>query len=193
MNNKLFILLFCCVVFVTACTPSKNSSKVKEETTKEETEAQTLELIESEEKIAALMKELKQMEDKLKEQEEAIEYFPIMANLTREFIQAHTTGNKEILVGMLSDDLLLVEKENSLFVDVDGYEWLLFSKDSKTKYVDWVIQGYSFDRKQMTMSVHTREFFEDENGEPEAPPTFLSLTFKKFEDSWKITSLTFDV
>ena len=193
MNKKLFILLFCCVVFVTACTPSKNSSQVKEEATKEETEELTLKLNEKEQKIASLTKELQQMDDKMKEHEEAMENFVFISNLTREFIQAHTKGDKEKLAEMLSDELFLVESDEGLFVNVDGYEWLLFPNESKTKYVDWVIQGYSFDREQMTMAVHTREFFEDENGEPEAPPTFLSLTFKKFNDSWKITSLAFDV
>ena len=193
MKNKRLLLLFFCLVFITACTPAKNSSQVSGESSPKVTEELTLKLKESEEKIAVLTKELQQMKDKIKEHDEAMDNFVFISNLTREFIQAHTTGDKEKLAEMLSDELFLVESDDGLFVNVDGYEWLLFSNDSKSKYVDWVIQGYSFDREQMTMAVHTREFFETVNGEPEAPPTFLSLTFKKINDSWKITSLAFDV
>lgn len=193
MKIKLIPLLLSSLVIITACTSTKNSSLVSEENTQKATEELTLKLNESEQKIVALTKELEQMEARMKEHDEAMENFVFISNLTREFIQAHTTGDKEKLTEMLSTDLNLVEKDNDLYVDVDGFEWQLFSKDSKSIYVDWVIQGYSYDLEQMMMTVHTREFFEDETGEPEAPPTFLSLTFKKFEDSWKITSLAFDV
>ncbi len=193
MTKRLFILFICCIAFVTACTPSKNSSQINEETLLEDKEELKIKLKESEEKIAALTKEFKQMEDQLKEQEEAIEYFPLISNLTREFIQAHTTGDKGKLSEMLADELILADRENELYVIDDSMEWLLFSNERKIKMVDWVLQGYSYDRVNKTMTVYTREFLENANGEPDSPPTFLSLTFQMFGDTWKITSLAFDV
>ena len=192
MNKKLFLLIFCCILFVTACTPSKNNSQVNGENKREETEELTLQLKESEEKVAALTKELQQLEDKMKAQEEGMEYFPIIANLTREFIQAHTAGDKEKLAEMLSDELELIEKEDGLYILVDNFEWPIYYKDS-IKLDDWVIQGYDYDRENNAMNIFTREFLIEANGEPVAPPTFLQLTFKKFDDTWKITSLAFDV
>jgi len=193
MKKRLLILLTCCIVFATACTPSKNTSQNKEESLLKDKEELTLKLNESEEKIAVLTEELKQMEEKLKEQEEASEYFPIISNLTREFIQAHTTGDKEKIIGMLSDELILAERDNGLYVIDDSMEWLLYSNDRKTKMVDWVLQGHSYDRENKTMNIYTREFLENANGEPDSPPTFLVLTFKMVDDTWKISGLAFDV
>ena len=192
MNKKLFLLLFCCVVIVTACTSSKNSTQVNENIALEDTEELTRKLDESEEKIATLTKEIQELQAKYKEQEEGMEYFPIISNLTREFIRAHTTGDKEKIVELLAEDLELIEKEDGLYVLVDNFEWPLYSND-KIKLDDWVIQGYDYDQENNTINIFTREFLVDANEEPVAPPTFLSLTFKKFVDTWKITGLAFDV
>jgi len=55
-----------------------------------------------------------------------------------------------------------------------------------------IIQGYGYYEESEEYSIHIREFFELENGEPVIPPTFLNLYFKNFEGNWKVTSFYFD-
>lgn len=69
----------------------------------------------------------------------------------------------------------------------------MFSPERDTKLTDWVIQGFNYNRENETINIFIREFLVDSKGEPDIPPTFLGLTFKKFGGEWKIISLGFDV
>lgn len=123
------------------------------------------------------------------------EFLPLISDVSREFVKAHTTGDKEKLKKLLSDEMNLVEKDNKIYVKNDGddFEWFLFDPQSEITFDDWVIQGYKYDIEAETFSVHIREFYSDINGESVSPPTFLNLTLKQQENEWIIINLAFDV
>ncbi|WP_160032474.1 nuclear transport factor 2 family protein, partial [Paenibacillus sp. An7] len=122
------------------------------------------------------------------------ENYAFISNISMEFVQAHTTGDMDRLRQLLSDDIVLEEKDNKLYAkDANGDEWLLFNYEKKIHLDDWVIQGYEYDPKSNTFQIFIREFYTDLKGEPEIPPTFLHLSFIKFNEEWKIASIEFDV
>ena len=195
MVRKLMLLIICCFTFLTAC--SKTQSITENESLLEEKNFKLAEqLNEKEENIIELKQNIEQLNLQINDFNQEKEQFVFISNISKEFVQAHTTGDKEKLSQLLSDDVVLVEKENKLYakiVNSDGFEWLLFNNEAKSQFVDWVIQGYDYDGKTNTSNVYIREFYIDSNGEPESPPTFLHLTFKMYNNEWKINSLGFDV
>lgn len=192
MVRKL-LLLICGLTILTACSDDLNEN----ETNLEEKKLKlTEDLKEKEQKIEELNQQIEQLSIQIDDFNMEKEQYVFVSNNSREFVEAHTSGDKEKLAQLLSDEVVLVEKENKLFARVNSsseYEWNLFNKDAKREFVDWVIQGYNYDSKTKSFNIAIREFYLDSNGEPESPPTFLYLTFKLYNNEWKIDSLAFDV
>lgn len=182
--KKLLTLLICSLLLITACSSTAETSQTDELTNK---------LKESEAKITALIQKNQQLENEVNRYKEGMEHFPYISNLSREFVQAHTTGDQEKISQMLSNELKLENRDNKLYVVGHEMEWFLYSPDKKTKLADWVIQGFEYSSDNKTMQVFIREFLVNSKGELDSPPTFLNLTFKKFEDQWKIFRIEFDV
>lgn len=194
MVRKLILLIICGVTLLTAC--SKESITENEILLEDKNVKLAEQLNEKEKKIIELKQNIEQLNLQIDDFNQEKEQFVFISNISKEFVQAHTTGDKEKLSQLLSEDIVLVEKENKLYakiVNSDGFEWLLFNNETKNQFVDWVIQGYGFDGKTNTFNIFIREFYIDSNGEPESPPTFLHLTFKMYNNEWKINSLGFDV
>ena len=188
------LLIICGFTLLTAC--SKEESLNGNESLLEEKNLKLVEqLTDKEKKIIELKKNIEQLNLQIDDFNMEKEHFVFISNISREFIQAHTTGDKEKLSQLLSEDVVLVEKENKLYaiVSSDGFEWLLFNNEAKNQFVDWVIQGYDYDGKTNTFNIFIRELYIDSNGETESPPTFLNLTLKMYNNEWKIDSLGFDV
>jgi len=188
------LLIICGVTLLTAC--SKESITENEILLEEKNVKLAEQLSENEKKIIELKQNIEQLNLQIDDFNQEKEQFVFISNISKEFVQAHTTGDKEKLSQLLSEDIILVEKENKLYakiVNSDGFEWLLFNNETKNQFVDWVIQGYDFDGKTNTFNIFIREFYIDSNGEPESPPTFLNLSFKMYNNEWKINSLGFDV
>lgn len=195
MVRSLLLLIICSFTLLTAC--SKDESFNGNENQLEEKNLELAEqLNEKEKKIKELNQNIDQLNVRIDDFNMEKEHFVFVSNLSKEFVQAHTTGDKDKLLQLLSKDVVLVEKEQKLYARMnnsDGYEWQLFNKEAKNSFVDWVIQGYEYDGKTNTFIIAIREFYLDSNGENESPPTFLILTFKMHNNEWKINSLAFDV
>lgn len=97
------------------------------------------------------------------------------------------------MLNLLSKDIALEERDEKLYVEVSGVEWVLFDYKDKGSLNDWVLQGFDFNSEKNTYSVFIREFYIDENNEPVSPPTFLNLVIEYQDDEWKIIDLGFDV
>jgi hypothetical protein len=195
MVRKLMLLIICGLTLLIAC--SKDETLKGNESLLEETNLKLAEqLNEKDKRIIELKQNIEQLNVQMDNFNMEKEQFVFISNISKEFVQAHTTGDKEKLSQLLSENVVLVEKENNLFariVNSDNFEWLLFNNVTKNQFVDWVIQGYDYDDKTNTFNIYIREFYIDSYGEPESPPTFLSLTFKMYNNEWKIDSLGFDV
>ncbi len=85
------------------------------------------------------------------------------------------------------------ERDNNLYAKINESEWLLFSNEREIKLDDWVIRGHQYFSDNETIRIDIREFYIDLTGTPVTPPTFLSITFKKYINEWKIVSFGFDV
>lgn len=119
--------------------------------------------------------------------------FAFASNSALQFVRAMTTGNREALDEMLSNEFELVNKNKDLYVTVayddNEVEWKLFSPTDH--YKDMVVQGYTYDEEKNTYVIHTRLFYLDSDGNDISPPVFLTLFFQPH--SWKIIDLYFDV
>lgn len=181
--------------FMTACTQTEDTISENESKLNGELQKLSETLNEKENEIKHLAQSKEELNHKIDSFNQEKENFPVISNISREFVQAHTTGDKEKLRELLSDDVNLLEKDSKLYVRINGndYKWLLFDSRSDSTFDDWLIQGYHYDHETDTYNVFIREFFSDINGESVSPPTFLGLTFKYQENEWKIISLGFDV
>ena len=191
MMRKLLVIIICSSFTLLFACSSKDASNGNEE---EITELREL-VKEKEEKIEELTETIEEQTRIINDSNMEKENFPFISQISREFVQAHTTGDKEKLQQLLSEDITLLEKDNSFYatsVNDNDFEWLLYN-EGNSRFVDWVIQGYEYDRKTDTYHIFIREFYVDEIGEPESPPTFLGLTITKYNNEWKISSLAFDV
>lgn len=189
------LLTFCGITLLSACS-NDETLKGNESLLEEKNLKLAEQLNEKEKKIIELKQNIEQLNVQIDDFNMEKEQFVFISNISKEFVQAHTTGDKEKLSQLLSENVVLVEKENNLYakiVNSDNFEWLLFNNKAKNQFVDWVIQGYDYDDQAKTFTIFIREFYIDSNGEPESPPTFLGLTFKMYSNEWKIDSLWFDV
>lgn len=189
MKKILILLIICSISLVTACTNTKETTiQLKED--KEKLTASINESEKNQEKLNQTIMELrKQIEVNKKEKE----LFSSVSKLSKDFVNAHTSGNKEKLKSMISGDLILEEKDNKLYINNHANDqWLLFPYDGQ-QLEDWLIQGFEFHNESNTYRVHIREFYMNVDGEVESPPRFLNLTFKFHNNEWKIVSMSFDV
>lgn len=189
MKNNLLVLLLCSLILLTGCTQTAGNAVEL----KEENKRLTEELNEKEIKLKESTKSIEELNHQIDEFNMEKENFVFISNLSMDFVNAHTTADKETLRELLSEELVLEEKEEKLYVKVQGYDWVLFDYHNQGSFDDWVIQGYEFSSENKTYSVFIREFYSDVNGEPVSPPTFLNLVFELQENEWKIISLGFDV
>lgn len=188
MNRKLLILIVCCIPIITACTDTEKVNQLISEK-----EILTLDLTENKEEIERLNEKISGLEKQIETNEKENDLFTQLSNLSREFVKAHTTGDKETLQTLLSKELILEERDEKLLIkNNDNFEWLLYAADGP-QLDDWVIQGFQYIPENVTYTIHLREFFNDTNGEPVSPPTFLNLTFKLINDEWKVDGVEFDV
>ncbi|MFJ7738778.1 hypothetical protein ACIQ2D_20930 [Lysinibacillus sp. NPDC097287] len=192
----LLVLIICSFTMLTACS-QKDDSLDKNESQLEEVNAEFSGMLnEKDKKIEELNQTIEQLNIQIDDFNKEKDNFGFISNLSMEFVQAQTTGDKDKLRQLLSEDIVLEEKDNKLYAKIinsNGFEWLLFNKEGKTQLDDWVIQGYQYDSKTKTFNIFIREVYINLNGEPDIPPTFLNLTFKMYNTEWKITSLGFDV
>lgn len=188
--RKRFVLLFsCCVMFLAACTQtSGNEVEMKEENLR-----LTNELNEKEKELKNLRESAEGLNHQIAQFEEEKEKFVIISNLSRDFVSAHKTGDQETLRKLLSKDLALKERDEKLYVEASGVEWVLFDYADKGSLDDWVLQGFDFNSETNKYSVFIREYYTDENSKPVSPPTFLNLVFEYQDDQWIIIDLGFDV
>lgn len=194
--RKLLILTICSLTLITACTQNNDSLEGYVAQLEEENSKFTERLNEKEKRIEELNQTIRQLNIQIDDFNKEKENFAAISNLSMEFVKAHTTGDKDKLRQLLSKDIVLEEKDNNLYakmINTNGYEWLLFNNEKKIHLDDWVIQGYQYDSRTNTFGIFIREFYININGEPDIPPTFLNLTFIKYNNEWKINSLGFDV
>ncbi len=190
MNSmkKFLLLIVCFIPIMTACTDTETVDQLMSEK-----ETLAMDLTENQEEIERLNERISELEKQTETQQQEKELFSHISNLSREFVKAHTTGNKEAVQALLSDELILVERDNKLLVKgTDHFEWQLYSADTG-QLDDWVIQGFEYLPEQDAYRVHIREFIIGANGEPDIPPTFLNLTLKLINDEWKVDGVEFDV
>lgn len=125
------------------------------------------------------------------------ELFAAMSNLAYQFVQAHTSGNREEIEKFLGSGLTLTEKDQDLYVTYtvagEEAEVRLYREDSSYVYKDMLIQGFHYDPGEGVYRLHIREFYEHPDPQQVFLPTFLNLTFQQTGDGWKIILIEFDV
>lgn len=125
---------------------SKDESLKGNESLLEEKNLKLVEqLNEKDKKITELKQNIEQLNVQMDDFNMEKEQFVFISSISKELVQAHTTENKEKLSQLLSEDVVLVEKENNLYARIlnsDNFEWLLFNNEAKIQFVDSVIQGY---------------------------------------------------
>ena len=195
MRKRLLLLIVCSFALVTACSQAENSLGAKASHLEADNLKLTERLNDKEKMIENLTQRIEELEKQVDNNNKELEIFHVVSHLSREFVQAHTSGNKEKLRQLLSEEITLLDRDSKLYSKHgdDEYEWLLFSYERQALLHDWVIQGYQYDSESNTFHINIREFYIDINGEHESPPTFLGLTFKMYNNEWKIISLGFDV
>lgn len=186
--KKLLLLIVCVIPVMAACTDSETVDKLMSEK-----ETLTIDLTENKEEIERLNEKIAQLEKQLETLQKEKDLFSQLSNLSREFVKAQATGDKETLQTLVSDELTLVVRDNQLLIKGhDQYEWHLYS-DNEVHLDDWIIQGFEYIPEDDAYRVHIREFFIDAKSEPVSPPTFLNLTFKLIDNEWKVDGVEFDV
>lgn len=182
--RKILLPILICIFFISGCainTGAKNNNQINE----------------LKERNRILEADLEEKNNYIRSMEAKEDLFPIFANLSIEFVRGQTQGDIQKLREVVADDVLIVEDNNQIYGIFENngteVEFMLYNSDRESIYKDMIIQGYGYYEESGEYSIHIREFFELENGEPVTPPTFLNLYFKNFEGNWKITSFYFDV
>ncbi len=188
--NKIFLLIMICsITIITACT---NSEEVISQL-KQDKEKLTLSLNENEKTQDEFKKRIANLEKQLENNQKEKELFNTISNLSKDFVKAHTSSDKDKIQSLISNDLFLEEKENKLYINNNANDqWLLYPFGGK-QLDDWVIQGFQYNSDSDTYLINIREIYKDANGKDVSRPTFLNLTFKLSNNEWKVISLSFDV
>lgn len=145
--------------------------------------------------------QLKQETVALKKELDALQvekkHYTVISHLSSQFVQAHTAGDRSALEGLLAPHVTLAERDGNLYVAYpfagEEVEWPVYHAESPYVYQGMVLQGFGYDPETGTYILHIQEFYEDQEGEPVSPPTFLNLTFQQIEGNWKVIEVTFDV
>lgn len=149
-----------------------------------------------EKNISELKNNVEALERQLGDIQDEKDQFPIISNLVLDFVRAHTQGDQPALRELLADSIRLEDRSGTLYAiwEEDGREisWAIYAPEMGSRYVDMVLQGYGYNEAG-NYNAHIREFYVDENNEPESPPTFLNLEFQAIDGNWKVVSLSFDV
>lgn len=87
-------------------------------------------------------------------------------------MQAYTTGNKDELQRLLSDNITLTEKNNQLYVEINGQETRLSTEDD---LLEWKLNNYYYDSNKNTFEVSIHEFFKEQSD-------FINLSIQKLND-----------
>jgi predicted nuclease with TOPRIM domain len=189
MRKIILLMVFCSFLMVTAC---ENSEKAVSQL-KEDKEKLTRSLNDNKAAQEKLTQRVKELEGQVETYQKEVELFTTISNLSREFVKAHTSGDHDKLQSLLSNELALEQDDNKLYIiDEADYRWQVYNAGGE-QLDDWVIQGFQFNNDDQTYMVHIREFYQDKNGEPVSPPTFLNLIFKLVNNEWKVGGLSFDV
>jgi hypothetical protein len=149
----------------------------------------------SQREIGSLKVENKRIQTCLTQNELQMELFPLLSNLSLNFVRAHTRGDVESVRSLVGDPILIQDKNGIILASwVENgmdIEWVLWREDDSKSYDDMVIQGFGLlgDGRYV---IHIREFY-TEFGIESSPPTFLNLHFQKVEEQWKIIYFEFDV
>ncbi len=152
--------------------------------------AKTNDSVEYNKQIQLLEEKIDFLEKKVENYEEADNKFSILSNLSLEFVRAHTTGDIDKLKSLISDDITLLEKDNEIYrVCGEDITYTLYDESRQTKYLDMVVQGYAYDQQNETYHINISEFYEGNF----AGGYFLNLTYKKFNDGWKVINFELDI
>lgn len=190
IKQKVFILIVLSIFLLSSCTVKKNNEEA--EMLKYQNTVEELKL-----EIKALESNLEQAEELNKHYAMKEDLFPHISNLGLQFVRAHTQGDLEKMKSLLSDDVKLVKKNKGIYgiyqYDGNETEICLTNFDKDKIFIDMVLQGFGYNEEKDVFSLHIREFYENLDGEPLTPPTFLNLYFKETEKGWKISYFEFDV
>jgi len=140
----------------------------------------------------------KELEAQAEAHEREHELFQSMAFLSKEFVDACVSGNKEVLTKLLSDEFTLKDNEREIMAvykyENENISERLYSRDSEYIYKDMLIQGYNYDVENDIFYIFLREFYVDKHGKPaDILPSYKHLGFKRLNDEWKIVILEHDV
>lgn len=149
----------------------------------------------SQREILSLQVENERIQASLIQNELGMDLFPLLSNLSLNFVRAHTTGDAESLRSLVGDPIRIQNEDGILLgtweENGQEIEWELWREDDSKSYQDMVIQGFGL-LGENRFVIHIREFY-TEFGVETSPPTFLNLHFQKVEEQWKIVYFEFDV
>ncbi len=199
--KKLGCCLLCCILlggcFGTSNQKDPQRVALESQVIEMQAELNQLEetLDECQGEIASMQVENKQVQERLAQNELAIELFPVLSNLSLDFVRAHTTGDMKRLLSLVGEPIQ-IRKEGGFLLgtwEEDGQEieWELWRDADSKVYQDMVIQGFGI-LENGRYVIHIREFY-TEFGVETSPPTFLNLHFQEVGNQWKIVYFEFDV
>ncbi len=199
--RRLGYCLLCCLLLSGCSNPSNSEDKqvlvLESQVMELQEKASQLEeaLNKSQREIASLQVENKRIQERLIQNELGMDLFPLLSNLSLNFVRAHTTGDAESVLSLVGDPIRIQNEDGILLGSWEEngqeIEWELWREDDSKSYQDMVIQGFGL-LENGRYVIHIREFYTD-FGVETSPPTFLNLHFQKVEEQWKVVYFEFDV
>ena len=187
MKKKLLGLIICGAISLAACSQTEETTASTDKKSEENLTELTNVLDEKEGTITDLNQQIEDLKHQVEILTMENEIFPHISSLTYNFVQAHTSGDKETLYQLITDDVMIEEKGTELYVNNHG-EYTLISKDIQEDFLNWTLRNYTYNEENNTLVVYLTEFYEPESSSD------IGLYFKKTDDEygWKIYNIEFD-
>lgn len=153
-------------------------------------------------KTVDMLKEKEKLEAVVKAQEEELTFLkkekevqPIAISLAFDYANAVQSGNLDTIEPMLSSKLVVVKEDNKIYIVKDGnlqdkLELITPTKDMVLKEMRYNAYSKVDDTTYFVQLVH---YYENGDGEPITPPTFMNLMLQDEKGKMKVLEVSYDV
>lgn len=120
--------------------------------------------------------------------------YPILANLSLDFVRAHTSGDIDKLQELVSEEIEFYFDNEDIYCryknSEEPTEFPVYIMENEPYYRDMVIHGYGYIEENMYL-IHIKEFATLDS--PYGNGAFLNLSFMKIDGYWKVVKIEFDI
>lgn len=120
---------------------------------------------------------------------------PEVYRLAERFEQARLAGDKGTLIHLLTDHLTVMEQEGDLYVtylfDGEQITLPLYRQNTPHRFQDRTVQAIHYDPIKKTVSIQMQNRYL--NPDDETVSSFVYLTCKPLDGTWKIIDVSFDI